>query len=83
MKKKIYIITWVDSYSNSRWYNDKEIDEFIKGAETEHIVSVGFLYRKTKDSIILFGDKSPDEKGRLIIIRRKSIISIKKVKIKL
>ena len=30
MKKKLHIVKWVDSYSNSRWYEDKEIDEWIK-----------------------------------------------------
>ena len=81
MKKEIYIVKWIDSYSNSRWYNNKEINDWIKTSEKEHIVSIGFLYRKTKDSIVLFADKSPDEKGRLMIIRRRSIISIKKIKI--
>ena len=81
-KPKIYIVKWIDSYSASRWYNDKEIDEWIEETENDPITSIGFLYCKTKKHIVLYGDISPDEKGRVIKIPRAVIKSIETVNYK-
>lgn len=78
--KAIFIVKWIDSYSNSRWYNNKEIKDWIKTSQKELIISVGFLHAKTKKFIALFADESPDEKSRIILIPRGSIKSMKKIK---
>lgn len=78
--KKIYIVKWIDSYSNSRWYNDKEIKNWSKETEEDMIISIGFLHKKTKKFILLYADKGL-EKARFIKIPTGCIKSIKKLKV--
>jgi len=79
---EIYVVKWIDSYASERWYNDKEIDDWIEETEMELMISVGFLYKKTRKYIVLFSDDSPDEKARCIKIPRGMIRSIKIIKAK-
>lgn len=76
--KRIYVVEWIDSTSNSRWYNDEEIDDYIIRSETP-MISVGFLYKKTKKFIVLFGDEGIDERARFIKIPTGCIKSIHKL----
>jgi hypothetical protein len=78
--KEIYVVKWIDSYASERWYNDKEIDNWIEETEKELIISVGFLYKKTRKYIVLFSDESPDEKARCIKIPRGMVKSINIIK---
>ncbi len=77
--KTIYVVKWIDSYTAERWYNDKDIDEWIRITQDDPITSVGFLYKKTKKYIVLYADKSPDEKARFMKIPMGCIKSIKKL----
>ena len=78
-KGDILLIKWIDSYSNSRWYNDEEIKDWIKQSEKDKIVSIGFLYKKTEEYIVVYSDRSSDEKARFIKIPIGMTIKIKKL----
>lgn len=59
----IVLIKWVDSFASGRWYNDTELDSWQK---VEVICkSVGYFYKATKKSVILYQNKSDTERGNL------------------
>jgi hypothetical protein len=75
----ILFVRWVDSSSQEGWKSGDNID-----TELLQCVSVGFLVKETKKSIVISGHRTeqfePDYDG-IIVIPRSAILKIKKIKI--
>ena len=74
-KDTLLLVKWQDSYSSAHWFTDIEIEKWI-GTTDEEITSVGFLYKQAKEYIVIYGDKTIDEKMRLLKIPTACISSI-------
>lgn len=77
-KGDVVLIKWVDSFSTGRWYNFKELDEWLK--DETICESIGCFYKATKKSIILYQNIGPDEYGNVTNIPRSAIIGSKLIK---
>ena len=77
-KGNIVIISWIDSYSASRWHTDGEIEDWKKGLL--RCISVGCVFSVDKKNVVIYGDQAPIEKGRLMCIPKKVIQKIKLLK---
>jgi len=74
------IIEWMDAEASNGWFNNSEVDDYIKQSMTP-VYSVGFLYAKpTKDNpyYVVFGDLDDVNKNnnRRIIIPNTWIYNI-------
>jgi len=76
-KGDLLIIKWIDSYSNSRWYTDDEVDNWLE--DKCIITSVGYLYVKTKRYIAIYADVYTGEKARFMKIPMGIIKKIRRV----
>jgi hypothetical protein len=64
MKKlphKLYKIYWEDICSDSGWASDVEFDRM----SVSHCISIGFIYRQTKDYIWIFSSYEIDNLGEI------------------
>ena len=77
-KGDVVIISWIDSYSASRWHTDEEIEYWKKGSL--RCTSIGCVFSIDKKSVVMYGDQSPLEKGRLMSIPKNVIQKIKLLK---
>ena len=77
-KGDIVIIGWLDSYSASRWHTDDEIKYWKKGLL--RCTSIGCIFSVDEKSVVIYGDSSPLEKGRLMSIPKNVIQKIKLLK---
>ena len=80
---KRVLVEWYDSMSYQRWRSQRELDAFVdEGMDV--IKSVGFLYAKNKDLVVLIQSHHPQAGGdnfaEALMIPRACIKSIKKLK---
>lgn len=66
-------VKWVDSCSPERYWN-WDVD-----GKPDHIVSIGFLVRKTKHTIVICASTGESSKGGWMTIPRCAIKSIKRL----
>jgi hypothetical protein len=64
-KHKLVVVWWTDSESEGSWEDSSAVDEWAE-EEIGICISSGFLLRKTKAAITLYGDVSAEteQKGR-------------------
>jgi hypothetical protein len=67
-------VKWVDSCSPEKYWN-WDVD-----GKADHIVTIGFLVRKTRKTIVICASLGESSKGGFMTIPRCSIKSIKKLK---
>ena len=60
-KYKLYRIEWKDIFSDSSWAIDTEFDRM----HVSHCISIGFIYKKTKDYIWIFASYEIDILGEI------------------
>ena len=77
-KGDIILVKWNDSMATGRWYDETEVDTWMKAEET--CKSAGFFYKANKQSIAIHLNISPSEYGNLTIIPIKVIRNIKLLK---
>ena len=64
MKKlpyNLYKIEWEDICSDSGWATDLEFNRM----DVSHCISIGFIYRKTKDYVWIFASYEIDNLGEI------------------
>ena len=57
----LYKINWEDICSDSGWASDAEFDRM----GVSHCISIGFIYRKTKDYVWIFSSYEIDSLGEI------------------
>jgi hypothetical protein len=60
-KYELYKIHWEDILSDSAWASETEFDRM----EVSRCISIGFIYRKTKDYIWIFSSYEIDTVGEI------------------
>jgi len=60
-KYELYKICWDDICSDSGWASDVEFDRM----SVSHCISIGFIYKKTKDYIWIFSSYEIDNLGEI------------------
>ena len=73
-------IRWRDSLSMHGWQKKSVVDRFFKDGP-DIMESVGFLYKKSKDCIVIVQSHHKECKnyGETLLIPRECIVSIKKI----
>jgi len=75
---KIVRIEWADSYTTDKWI---EKDSVVEEMGSEYIMTtVGYLFEKTKDSIIICHSYNDTMVSGLLHIPRKCVKKIKIIK---
>jgi len=57
----LYKISWEDICSDSGWATDLEFDRM----DVSHCISIGFIYRQTKDYVWIFSSYEIDNLGEI------------------
>jgi hypothetical protein len=60
-KYDLYKISWEDILSDSAWASDTEFDRM----DVSHCISIGFIYKKTKDYVWIFSSYEIDNLGEI------------------
>lgn len=74
MKRKLYVILWLDAVRGATSWHDAEDTKKFATATDGEVLSVGWLVHRDKDYFTIASDQSGTETGRLIKIPNGMIV---------